>query len=105
MPLFRGSSRFESLILSLHSRFRCECNNAEDAEVGDRAEKTPRVLREATCCVSLSTVTFRKMNYKAFQEENACGLVSFPLLLKLTEIPLLRRDVPTSTFAWAVSVL
>ena len=29
MPLFRGSSRFESLILSHHSRFTCECNKEE----------------------------------------------------------------------------
>ena len=29
MPLFRCSSRFESLILSHHSRFTCECNNAD----------------------------------------------------------------------------
>ena len=26
VPLFRGSSRFESLILPRHSRFECECN-------------------------------------------------------------------------------
>ena len=29
MPLFRGSSRFESLILSHHSRFTSECNKEE----------------------------------------------------------------------------
>ena len=29
MPLFRGSNRFESLILSHHSRFECECNKEE----------------------------------------------------------------------------
>ena len=31
VPLFRGSSRFESLILSHHSRFNvtCECNKEE----------------------------------------------------------------------------
>ena len=29
VPLFRGSSRFESLILSHHSRFTCECNREE----------------------------------------------------------------------------
>ena len=29
VPLFRGSSRFESLILSHHSRFTCECNKEE----------------------------------------------------------------------------
>jgi len=29
VPLFHGSSRFESLILSHHSRFECECNTEE----------------------------------------------------------------------------
>ena len=29
VALFRGSSRFESLILSHNSRFTCECNNEE----------------------------------------------------------------------------
>ena len=31
MPLFRGSSRFETLILSQHSRFNvaCECHKEE----------------------------------------------------------------------------
>ena len=29
VPLFRGSSRFESLILSHYSRFTCECNKEE----------------------------------------------------------------------------
>ena len=29
MPLFRGSSRFESLILSHHFRFTRECNKEE----------------------------------------------------------------------------
>ena len=29
MPLFRGSSRFESLILSRHSKFTCQCNQEE----------------------------------------------------------------------------
>ena len=32
VPLFRGSSRFESLILSHHSRFTCECDK-EDTTV------------------------------------------------------------------------
>ena len=40
MSLFRGSSRFESLILSHHSRFTCECNKEEidddDDEGGGR---------------------------------------------------------------------
>jgi len=38
VPLFRGSSRFESLILSDQSRFTCECNeeeiNHDDDEAG-----------------------------------------------------------------------
>ena len=29
VPFFRGSSRFESLIVSHHSRFTCECNRKE----------------------------------------------------------------------------
>ena len=29
VPLFRGSSRFASLILSHHSRVTCECNKGE----------------------------------------------------------------------------
>ena len=29
VPSFRGSSRFESLIISRHSRFTCECNQEE----------------------------------------------------------------------------
>ena len=29
VPNFRGSSRFESLVLSHHSRFTCECNKEE----------------------------------------------------------------------------
>ena len=29
MPLFRGSSIFESLMLSHHSRFTCECDKEE----------------------------------------------------------------------------
>ena len=29
MPLFRGSSRFESLILSHHSKFTCECDKQD----------------------------------------------------------------------------
>jgi len=29
VPLFRGSSRFESLVLSHHLRFTCECNKEE----------------------------------------------------------------------------
>ena len=29
VPLFRGSSRSESLILSHHSRFTCECNKED----------------------------------------------------------------------------
>ena len=34
VPLFRGSSRFESLILSHHSRYKvtCECNEKDEAE-------------------------------------------------------------------------
>jgi len=37
VPLFRGSSRFESLILSHHSRFNvtCECNTEESNDDGD----------------------------------------------------------------------
>ena len=33
-PLFRGSSRFESLILSHHSRYEvtCECNEVDETE-------------------------------------------------------------------------
>jgi len=49
LPLFRGSSRFESLILSHHSRFNvtCECNKVElndDGLVAGGAE--PAVVRE-----------------------------------------------------------
>ena len=29
VPLFRGRSRFENLILSHHSRFTCECNTED----------------------------------------------------------------------------
>ena len=29
VPLFRGSSRFENLIVSQHSRFTCECNKED----------------------------------------------------------------------------
>ena len=29
VPIFRSSSRFESLILSQHSWFTCECNKEE----------------------------------------------------------------------------
>jgi len=36
VPLFRGSSRFESLIISHHSRFTCECNK-EDIHDDDDA--------------------------------------------------------------------
>ena len=32
VPLFRGSSRSESLILSHHARFTCECNKQD---IGD----------------------------------------------------------------------
>ena len=41
VPLFRGSSRFESLILSHHPRFnvKCECHteeiNDDDDDVGE----------------------------------------------------------------------
>ena len=34
VPLFRGSSRFASLVLSYRSRFRCECDK-EDINDGD----------------------------------------------------------------------
>jgi len=39
VPLFRGSSRFERLILSHHSRFACECNKAEIDDDDDDAIK------------------------------------------------------------------
>ena len=35
-PLFRGSSRFESLIVSHHSKFICECNKKEINDDGTR---------------------------------------------------------------------
>ena len=35
VPLFRGSSRLESLILSYHSRFACECNKEESIDKKD----------------------------------------------------------------------
>jgi len=58
VPLFRGSSRFESLVFSHHSRFTCECNKKEindddDADEGGaeggrggagRGEQTTRAL-------------------------------------------------------------
>ena len=37
VPLFRGSSRFESLILSHLSRFTCECN---EEDINDDDEST-----------------------------------------------------------------
>ena len=40
MPLFRGSSRFESLILSHHARFTCECNKEE---INDDDDAPPQV--------------------------------------------------------------
>ena len=46
VPLFRGSSRFESLILSHHSRFTCECNkediNDDDDDDVNRVKCAPR---------------------------------------------------------------
>ena len=52
MPLFRGSSRFESLILSHHSRFNVtrECNKEEindddEQVVGSLRTKVARIER------------------------------------------------------------
>jgi len=40
VPLFRGSSRFESLILSQHSRkVACECNEEDEAELLSWSER------------------------------------------------------------------
>jgi len=36
VPLFRGSCRFESLILSHHSRFTCACNKEEMNDDADQ---------------------------------------------------------------------
>ena len=43
VPLFRGSSRFESLLLSHHSRFKvtCECNKEESNYDDDDADGAP----------------------------------------------------------------
>ena len=41
MPLVRGSSGFESLILSHHSRFTCECNQEEIDEDDDDYHTPP----------------------------------------------------------------
>ena len=37
VPLFRGRSEFESLILSHHSRLTCECNQEEINDHDDEA--------------------------------------------------------------------
>ena len=45
MTLFRGSSRFESLILSHHSRFTCECNKEEiNDDNDDKGSRTGRAF-------------------------------------------------------------
>ena len=47
VPLFRGSSSFESLILSRHSRFTCECNK-EDINDDDDDHHSSSDVEEAT---------------------------------------------------------
>ena len=69
MPLFRGSSRFESLIVSHHARFTCECNNEEiiddddDDDVGSPVSPAPqstfRVQRSASMLQASSSVLQR----------------------------------------------
>jgi len=44
--LFRGSSRFESLILSHHSRFTCKCNK-EDTNDDDDAQPARAAVKAA----------------------------------------------------------
>ena len=44
MPLFRGGSRFESLILSRDSRLTCECNK-EDVNDDDDEPPPRRTLQ------------------------------------------------------------
>jgi len=41
MALFRDSSRFESLIVSHHLRFTCECNKEENDNDDDDAGGAP----------------------------------------------------------------
>jgi len=49
VPLFRGSSRFESFIVSHHSRFTCECNKGEinDDDDDDMLVWAPPVMGAA----------------------------------------------------------
>ena len=49
MPLFRGSSRFESLILSDYSRFACECNQEEINDDDDDVLEVLAELPERVC--------------------------------------------------------
>ena len=43
VPLFRGGSRFQSLILTHHSRFTGECN---EAETDDDVDNDPDYLQK-----------------------------------------------------------
>ena len=44
VPLFRGSSRFASLIFSHHSRFTCECNREKIYDDDDDDETASEAL-------------------------------------------------------------
>ena len=99
MPLFRGSSRFESLILSHHSRFTCACNKEDindddDARAGgggglggSASRPTRRQDRQGLSALEVSNSTkFKSDSTKIFFNALPRGCLSYVFCTDLLQL-------------------